>query len=213
MQFLNAVAIMTIAFSLPPILTAQRFTSPCSKGYWLILPSSSGRQFSLAVVIPDEKGKIDLTASRPVVVKPYEISATNVVSVPTIDLTSPTGPINGWATYDPNPDVLNVPDVTRTRFLLEDGILTLVNTGTKASFIPDEYKNIAGFRDGSQVVGFDPDPRSNITQARFTATQARDSFGRSFFQLAGPDGESARLLLEYVDYSLPLFLPLSLSEY
>lgn len=158
MQLLNVVAIMAITFS-PPVMTAKPTATKCvpqSK----ILSSVPGK-FSLAVLAPDSKGRIDLMASRPVVLEIYDIFSARYVDVPRIN------------------------QLDSTFFTLKNKTLSVGDL--EASFLPEEYE-IADFR-GLQSFIFNPDLYFDVKPARFTATGACDSYGRSFLRLGGPDGE------------------------
>ena len=157
MQLLNTIAIMAIAFSLPA-MTAEPVNCAANT---TILPNSRAI-FTLAVLVPDDNGKIDVGVSSALRLRPYDVSGSQSVYVP------------------------NIGQGVQSIFTLQNKkLFTTGNVKTiEATFIGrgDEISR-RGWR--SFVWGstyFD-------TPAEFTVTEDCDSFGRSFPRLGGADGK------------------------
>ena len=168
MQFLNAAAIMAIAFSLPAMTAKSGATPKCVADSKLL--TSVPQKFSLAILAPDGKGRINLQVADPVIVIPYGLYSGISIDVPQV----------GLANVDP------------TIFSLKNK--KLITGGSDAEFLSDDRElSYIGLRSFVFNSNFPDDEPAN-----FTATGACDSYGRSFVRLGGADGEFvARMDLLY----------------
>lgn len=161
MQFLNAIAIMVIAFSLP-IITTKPYTSKCIADPTIL--SSVPKKFALAIVSPNNNNNNSINSTDllwPLALSWYSLPTGQFVPAP---FTS---------------------DYSVTIFTLKNKRLSAI--GIEATFLPEEYD--ADAKRGLQVPVFTPD--FNFTPALFTAREACDSYNRKFLRLGGPDGEYA----------------------
>ena len=175
MQLLNIIAITAIAFSLPA-MTAE--PDNCAANRTVL--SNSRAIFTLAVLVPDDNGKIDVGASSALRLRPYDLS--NSVSV-----------------YVPN-----FGQGVEAIFTLQNK--KLFTTGNvesiEATFIGrgDEISR-RGWRSfvwGSTIYD---------TPAEFTVTEDCDSFGNSFPRLGGADGKL--VIRNYLLRSYPVIFELN----
>ena len=210
MKFLNVIAVMAIAFSLPA-MTARPFSSPKSKPTSTVKPNSIVKpratstvkstptpkgptilpsvpgEFSLQVLVPNERGKISLTDSRPVKIESDDVLSGAESDFPRVD-------------GDGKPAIFSLTDKKLFKEGFEATLLDKYYT-----FPSNGLRNIVwyGFR--------------NDDIARFTAVKAVDSYGKNFLRLGADDGEflmQNHLLLFPLFLSLPpffFFLSLSLS--
>lgn len=158
MQLLNAVAIMAIAFSIPAMTAEPDDCVPSTT-----ISSNSNIIFQLEILIPDDDGKTDVGVSRFLKLRPFNLSSSLSVNVPSVG----------------QPDA-------RVFFLRDKKLSTDENNGdtVEATFLgADDEISTVGWR------SFVWASTSDDASANFTITGDCDSFGNSFFRLGGNEGK------------------------
>ena len=173
MQFLNAIAVMSIAFSLP-VVTAKPYIPKCVADPTIL--SSVPRKFALGVLGYDDQGRINSTAPSPIEVSEFSLSTGQFVYTPYI------GPSQKCATI----------------FSLKNKKLFAIDS--EAAFLPQAENYVA--KRGLQLPVFTPFLKdipalSNASVALFTVREACDSYNQKFLRLSGPTGEYLSLYLTW----------------
>lgn len=153
---------MTVVASFLPVVTA---TPPSTRKYDANSKpiSSLSDKFTLTVLTPDSKGKINLKVSNPVILKSYWLFSEVLVSLPRVGLAN----------------------LGAQTFSLKNKKLSA--EGSEASLLPVKYEiSFLGLRSFL----FDPDERAGpYDSINFTAVHTTDSYGRRFLRLGAGDGE------------------------
>ena len=184
MHFLKAIAMMaplaiiswtamTAASPAPPPSSSPT-PKPIAKPPKQQLISTLNKKFTLAVLAPDSKGKINLKVSDPVILNQYGLFSDQYVSLPLVGLAN----------------------LAPTVFSLKNKKLRAEGSegsseASEATLLPDQYEiSLLGLR---SFVFF---PDVGTKPVNFTAVQASDSYGRTFLRLGRDDGE-------FFSFSLP----------
>lgn len=172
MNFFNArFAFMALSLSVMTAANPPSNSKECNASPNPEILSSVPEKFQLAVLVPDDKGKINLKAS------PRRYVTNGAISVPFGSETSYT---SFWTAqisrkYD-DPIV----------FSLENKTLEAGSYG-KAWLLP--YGDSSAFTTLLDAIVFESNPTFDLRDALFTATEVSDSYGRDFLRLGGPDGK------------------------
>lgn len=164
MQFLKAIIVMSIAFSLP-VMTAKPYIPKCVADPTIL--SSVPRKFALAVLGYDDQGRINSSFVTPVALSELSLSTGQFVFTPF------TGP------------------KCVTIFSLKNKKLFALNS--EAAFFPAEENSLAKVGAQLPLFTpflKDIPALINATEALFTVREACDSYNQKFLRLSGPTGES-----------------------
>lgn len=159
MQFINAIALITLASFIPTTTTAASpapFRCVANPKPLSDLP----KKFTLSVVLPDHRGRYDSKGSNPVVVQRDGLFSARYGELPFFNQRKTT------------PTVFSLKN---EKLLVKDSEAALLNI-----FASPSLTGLLEFAWNTDLAK---------TPLNFTATRACDSYGKSFLRLGGNDGE------------------------